>query len=352
LLLAIMSAASVTGSVRALSSAILRREESSFPLRTLDPFLFCVFHLDMYPSGDPAHMRAPIRGDGADFTLTKSKPFRMYHGEGVPGFPVHPHRGFETLTVTLQGLVDHADSIGASGRYGEGDLQWMNAGRGVQHQEMFPLVKVKAPNTLKLYQLWLNLPARSKMSQPEYKMQWAENVRSVAGEGGAKALCYVGRLGEAVGAEPPPQSWAADASHHVGVFILCLPPGGGFTLPPEPGAGVQRMAYVTMGSVEGVESDKTTLTLDPTKAHPFTNTGAEYAEVLVLQGVPIGEPVAQQGPFVMNTRAELAKAYSDFRETGFGVRVACCPYLSRATHSTNLPCPHNPAPRPQLLPAA
>ena len=107
-------------------------------------------------------MRAPVVGDGADFDFSKA--FRMYHGTSIPGFPAHPHRGFETLTITLEGLVDHADSLGARGRYGEGDLQWMSAGAGVVHQELFPLVKTSRPNTMKLYQLWLNLPARSKMT--------------------------------------------------------------------------------------------------------------------------------------------------------------------------------------------
>jgi redox-sensitive bicupin YhaK (pirin superfamily) len=310
------AAAAAAGSGGALA-AILHREPSGFPLRTLDPFLFCVFHHDHFPAGAAANMHAPIRGNGSDFELTKSKPFRMYHGETIPGFPQHPHRGFETITVTLQGLVDHADSMGASGRYGEGDQQWMCAGKGVQHQELFPLVKTKAPNTLKLYQIWLNLAAKDKMCQPEYAMHWAEDVQAVPGEGGARALTYVGSLRGAKGAAPPPSSWAADAAHQVGVYIVELPPGSSFTLPPvaggaagAPGARVNRMAYVTQGAVEGVAAPLTTLTLDPALALPLRNTGAEAAEVLVLQGVPIGEPVAQHGPFVVR---EGGAAYT----TGF-----------------------------------
>ena len=107
------------------------------PMDVPDPFLFCVFHLDAYPAGHKDHLFAPRRGNGADFDW--SQPYRMYHGSRVPGFPRHPHRGFETLTIVLRGLVDHADSLGSSGRYGEGDMQWLTAAGGVQHQEMFPV---------------------------------------------------------------------------------------------------------------------------------------------------------------------------------------------------------------------
>ncbi len=276
-------------------------------MKTLDPFLFAVYHHDQYPTGAAGHMRASERGNGSDFELSKAKPWRMYHGDAYAGFPSHPHRGFETVTVTLSGLVDHADSMGASGRYGEGDQQWMCAGKGVQHQELFPWVKTRAPNTLKLYQLWLNLAAKDKMCEPEYKMHWAENVQSVAGEGGARALCYVGALGAARGAEPPPSSWAADPAHAVGVYIIQLPPGGAYTLPPAAAAAaagapaVNRIAHVTAGAVEGVAAPLTTLTLDPALPFPLRNAGAEAAEVLVLQGAPIGEPVAQHGPFVVRS---------------------------------------------------
>ena len=113
------------------------------PMSSCDPFIFCVYHNDQYPPGDDK-MQPPRRGNGADFS---PGPYRMYHGERIPGFPCHPHRGFETITATLTGLIDHSDSHGNSGRYGHGkwlttyttgltedlgDLQWMTAGSGVQ----------------------------------------------------------------------------------------------------------------------------------------------------------------------------------------------------------------------------
>ena len=94
----------------------------------------------------------------------------------VPGFPEHPHRGFETVTIVRTGYVDHSDSLGAAGRYGEGDVQWMTAGAGIVHAEMFPLLRQDGPNLLEIFQIWLNLPRESKLVEPHYRMFWNESV--------------------------------------------------------------------------------------------------------------------------------------------------------------------------------
>lgn len=139
------------------------------PQAVKSPFLFCVYHNDSYPAGNDK-MEAPRRGNGADFN--PSAPYRMYHGDRIPGFPQHPHRGFETVTVTLSGsgMIDHTDSLGNAGRYGNGDLQWMTAGKGIVHGEMFPLVHQDRPNPLRLMQIWLNLPKVNKMVDPTFVM--------------------------------------------------------------------------------------------------------------------------------------------------------------------------------------
>ena len=136
------------------------------PMPTDSPFLFAVHHLDTYPAGNakmaPA---ASLRGHniGADFGHADG--WSMYHGEVIPGFPKHPHRGFETITVARQGYVDHTDSLGNGGRFGGGDVQWMTAGEGISHAEMFPLLSESSTNVFDLFQIWLNLPKRSKMAR-------------------------------------------------------------------------------------------------------------------------------------------------------------------------------------------
>jgi len=201
-------------------------------MTTPDPFLFCVYHNDNYPAGD-GKLQAPRRGDGADFD--PSAPYRMYHGDMIPGFPSHPHRGFETITATLTGLIDHSDSHGNAGRYGHGDLQWMTAGRGVQHSEMFPLVNDDAPNPLRFFQIWLNLPAASKMAEPAFVMHWSENVPTTTPMPGARVTVWAGAFGDARALPPPPDSWASRDKSDVAVLHVALAGGAEVTLPAAAG---------------------------------------------------------------------------------------------------------------------
>ncbi|HEY2901000.1 MAG TPA: pirin family protein, partial [Polyangia bacterium] len=146
---------------------VLKVKPLGFPWETLDPFLFCAYHDDHYPVGNgrmgPAASLAG-RNLGMDFEGLDG--WRMYHGQTIPGFPQHPHRGFETVTIARQGVIDHSDSLGATARYGRGDVQWLTAGKGIVHAEMFPLLDDGRPNPLELFQIWLNLPARDKMVDP------------------------------------------------------------------------------------------------------------------------------------------------------------------------------------------
>ena len=183
--------AAVTASFESATHSIKKKMEAFEPIieikpmgfqwDTLDPFLFCVHHEDNFPKGNenmgPAESLAG-RGLGDDFIIKDG--YRMYHGKKVPGFPGHPHRGFETVTIVRKGLVDHADSMGAAGRYGNGDVQWMTAGSGVQHSEMFPLLRKDKDNPLELFQIWINLPRRNKMSNPHFSMLWSEKIPKLA----------------------------------------------------------------------------------------------------------------------------------------------------------------------------
>jgi len=244
----------------------------------------------------------------------------------MPGFPQHPHRGFETFTILLDGTVDHTDSLGSSGRYSGGDAQWMCAGRGIVHGEMFPLVHTDRPNTLRLFQLWLNLPAASKGAEPCYTMQWGEKLTKVEGTGGAVASVFAGRLGDAVATIPaPPASWGAKPENDVGAFVIELPAGSSFVVPPAAGgAGVNRNVYLVEGAARGVTvggraTGPAAITVRPDVPVELVNgASTEPALVLVLQGKPIGEPVAQRGPFVASSDAELASWFAEYRRTEFG----------------------------------
>jgi len=307
--------------------AILHVGALGFPWETLDPFLFCVHHDDAYPRGNAQFgPDAPLAGRemGQDFAGLDG--WRMYHGMTVPGFPSHPHRGFETVTIVRHGLVDHSDSLGAIARFGGGDVQWLTAGRGIVHAEMFPLLKRDAPNRLELFQIWLNLPARSKMVPPHFTMFWSEQIpnRMHTDDGGrqTEVVCIAGRMdGVADPLAPPPDSWASQADADLAIWTVRMAPHARWTLPAAHGDGTRRKLYFFVGStvaVDGVAVDRhAAIELRAGAAVDLVN-GADTAEFLVLQGRPIGEPVAQYGPFVMNTQQELQQAFTDYRRTGFG----------------------------------
>lgn len=296
-----------------------------FQWETLDPFLFCVHHEDFFPKGnaalgpDPSNFEG--RHMGQDFIVKDG--FRMYHGSTVPGFPGHPHRGFETITVVRTGLVDHADSMGAAGRYGNGDVQWMTAGKGVQHAEMFPLLNQDKDNPLELFQIWLNLPKKSKMVEPHFKMLWAETVpkfSKISNGAEVKIEVLVGQLDAYKAAVTPPNSWAADANNHVAIYNIQLEPGATFELPAT-ASGVNRSIYYYEGNGLKIGEQEIphyhAADLDAAQVCTFKN-GTEASKVLVLQGRPINEPVVQHGPFVMNSKEEIYQAFQDYQQTQFG----------------------------------
>jgi redox-sensitive bicupin YhaK (pirin superfamily) len=307
--------------------SILHVGALGFPWETLDPFLFCVHHDDAYPRGNAQFGPDALltgRDMGQDFAGLDG--WRMYHGMTVPGFPSHPHRGFETVTIVRHGLVDHSDSLGAMARFGGGDVQWLTAGQGIVHAEMFPLLKRDAPNRLELFQIWLNLPARSKMVPPHFTMFWSEQIphRTHTDDGGrqTEVVCIAGRLdGVADPLAPPPDSWASQAEADLAIWTLRMAPHARWTLPAAQGDGTRRKLYFFVGStvtVDGVAVDRhAAIELRAGERVEIVN-GADTAEFLVLQGRPIGEPVAQYGPFVMNTQQELQQAFTDYRQTGFG----------------------------------
>lgn len=291
-----------------------------FPWQTQDPFLFCVYHLDHYPEGNedmgPA---ASLEGRnlGNDFTIKDG--WRMYHGETIPGFPYHPHRGFETITIVNKGYCDHSDSLGAAGRFGQGDVQWMTAGRGVQHSEMFPLLKTNEENPLELFQIWLNLPRASKFVDPHFKMLWHEDIPVVTSDG-AQIKVIAGNFNGVKANAPAPDSWAAVEENQVAIWNIHLEANKEFTLDPV-SSEVNRTLYFYEGDNIKIEDATiqpgTGIVLNAEVAATIQN-GNQQGHFLVLQGKPIAEPVSKYGPFVMNTEEEIQQAMQEYQLTQFG----------------------------------
>ncbi|NLA37520.1 MAG: pirin family protein [Actinobacteria bacterium] len=308
------------------SSPIIQTVELGPQWPTIDPFLFCAHHDDAYPAGDENMApRASLAGRpiGSDFSNLDG--WSMYHGDSVPGFPQHPHRGFETVTYVRSGLIDHSDSMGAAARFGRGDVQWMTAGRGVVHSEMFPLVNDDAPNPTELFQIWVNLPAADKMVDPYFTMLWDEDVPRVTttnADGKAAVVTVIaGTYADAVPGTPPPNSWAARDEADFAIWHITLEAGADLTLPRAVGKQTVRTLYVFEGDgvdVAGTAVGSATGVLVEADVDLELTASAGPVEILVLQGRPIGEPVARYGPFVMNTQQQIEEAFADYQRTQFG----------------------------------
>jgi redox-sensitive bicupin YhaK (pirin superfamily) len=300
--------------------AIVRVKPLGFPWETSDPFLFCVHHDDAYPAGNESlGPAASLEGRDLGQDFAGKDGWRMYHGQRVPGFPQHPHRGFETVTIARRGFIDHSDSLGATARFGRGDVQWLTAGKGIVHAEMFPLLERGQPNPLELFQIWLNLPRAHKMVEPHFAMLWDERIPRVEAPGVLVTL-IAGQLAGRQAPPPPPRSWAAQADADVAIWTLKLAPDSRWTLPPA-APGTNRTLYFFRGhelrvAGRGIEPYHG-VELRGDAAVDLHNGGGE-SELLLLQGRPIAEPVAQYGPFVMNTRGEIQQAFLDYQRTQFG----------------------------------
>jgi quercetin 2,3-dioxygenase len=297
------------------------------PWATLDPFLFCVHHDDAYPAGtERLGPAASLEGRDIGQDFAGKDGWRMYHGTVVPGFPQHPHRGFETVTIARRGTIDHSDSLGAAARFGSGDVQWLTAGGGIVHAEMFPLLDRSRPNPLELFQIWLNLPSSDKLVAPHFGMLWAKDIPRVTftDEAGrsAEVTVIAGALQEGHRApSPPPRSWASRPDTDVAIWTVRLDPGAAWTLPPASRPDALRTLYFFRGTsvqIGGRALGARTAAVVASDRPARIEAGPDACEILLLQGRPIGEPVVAHGPFVMNTRAEIQRAFADYQRTRFG----------------------------------
>ena len=203
-------------------------------------------------------------------------------------------------------------------------MQWLTAGRGIVHAEMFPLVKSDADNPLELFQIWLNLPAKDKMVDPHFIMLWEESIpnREVKdAEGRCTQLKIVaGSYGDIKAPSPPPDSWAASLETNLSIWTIKMEAEATWTLPAAK-PGVSRTLYFYVGSDLSIGQERIPanhmVALKAVIALPL-RAGSTPAELLLLEGRPIQEPVAHYGPFVINTRQELQQAFADYQQTQFG----------------------------------
>jgi redox-sensitive bicupin YhaK (pirin superfamily) len=222
----------------------------------------------------------------------------------IAGFPDHPHRGFETVTIMLEGRVKHADSVGNRGVIEAGDVQWMTAGRGIIHSEM----PERAEGRLRGFQLWVNLPGTLKMTPPRYQDVSAARIASVARDGATVRVI----AGEAFGTEG-----AASTLIPVRLLDVAIAPDATFVVDVPDAHSC--FAYVYEDAVSGVdksgnsrELERGTLAVLEGTGGARLSAGSAGAKVLFANAAPIGEAIARYGPFVMNTREELVKAFEDY----------------------------------------
>lgn len=252
-------------------------------------------------------------------TLNYLDPFLLFDHFGsdnpddyLAGFPMHPHRGIETVTYMLAGAVHHRDSIGNSGTIEAGDVQWVTSGRGIMHEEM------PQPRQGKMagFQLWVNLPAKLKMTQPRYQEIASDLIPEIDREDGVKIRVIAGAVD---GVQGPVTEIAADPTY----LDVSIPPNGSFVQPIE--RGHSAFAYVFEGEgIFGMTDERDGKTVPDPKLIVFDD--GDYVEVratkqlvrfLLVSGKPLYEPIARYGPFVMNTREEIEQALRDLRNGTF-----------------------------------
>jgi len=260
----------------------LKRSIATQALNYLDPFLL----FDHFGSDNPADYLA--------------------------GFPLHPHRGIETVTYMLAGLIHHRDSLGNSGRIGAGDVQWMTAGGGILHEEM------PKPDDGQMagFQLWVNLPARLKMTQPRYQEVASAQIPEIRREDGSTIRVIAGAVGEVRG---PVAEIAADPTY----LDIQMAPHSSLLQPVARGHTALAYAFEGTGSIGAAGEEGVSVVPTPRLVvlgdgdYVEARTGEQPFRFLLISGRPLGEPIARYGPFVMNTRAEIEQALVDLRQGTF-----------------------------------
>ena len=223
----------------------------------------------------------------------------------IVGFPQHPHRGIETVTYMLEGNVSHRDSLGNVGVIGPGDLQWMTSGRGILHEE---LPKRGPSGVVNGFQLWVNLPAKEKMSQPRYQEVTAKEVLVVEKDGTKVRLI----AGEYAGIKGPVTEIATQPLY----MDVTMSPGANFALPIPAGHATNAYIFEGSGDFGGTHAEAVRMLVFGDGDQVVVNTGPGVRFVL-MAGLPIRETIVPYGPFVMNTEAEIRQVFEDIKNGTF-----------------------------------
>ena len=307
------------------SGPVIKTQHLELHWDTEDPFIFVSHHEDDYPKGN-AQQAPPLReiaGRNLGRDYKERFGFRMYHGKVVPGFPMHAHWGYETVTVPEVGFIDHFDSLGNQGRYGFGDVQWVSAGSLYLHDEMYPLAFDDRPNPNNITQIMINLPLKDKGTEPEVRMFWSENIPIVnkKDENGNEFFVKIiaGSFGGSDAPSPNKISWAAAKEHKVRILLIKMSPGAGITLPAV-SATVNRNLYFVTGSkvsIGGAEYEYSQrLKLKGNEDVTIKNGDSEGVYWL-LEGEPIGERNSSFGPVFLENDKAVREALNYIRKNEF-----------------------------------
>lgn len=263
----------------------LKRSIATPTLDNLDPFLL----FDHFGSKDPA--------------------------DYIRGFPMHPHRGIETVTYMIQGVVNHKDSIGNAGSITSGDVQWMTSGSGIMHEEM----PQPCQDEMIGFQLWVNLPARLKMGKPRYQNIFADQIPQVSRPDGVKILVIAGQVDDVRG---PVTEIEANPIY----LDISIPQNFEFIHPIQ--SGHTAFAYVFEGRGQFGSDGQETAIGHPRLVefgdgdHVAIRATDQHVRFLLVSGKPLNEPIARYGPFVMNTQEEIQQALEDLRNGTFVKKIS------------------------------
>ena len=260
----------------------------------------------------PSTQRMNMKRMDPFILLDYNSKFHFPPSDKQRGVGVHPHRGFETVTIAYKGKVAHHDSSGGGGVIGEGDVQWMTAASGVLHKEYHEEEFSKEGGDFQMVQLWVNLPAKYKMSEPKYQGISNDKIPKVS-------LPDNGGQIEVIAGEYEGEEGAADTFSPLNLFNARLQSGNvaNFEFPGHYNTGL----LVIEGSIEVNDEQEVPtdhFVLFENTSGSFKVNAQENAVVLILSGEPLNEPIAAQGPFVMNTQDELAQAMRDYHSGKFG----------------------------------